>query len=67
MNKKLELKYPSLSDVLESLEVETTSFDHVIQKDNEFDDDQEYTFDTHPFYSSVGDLSELEIPDTDIY
>lgn len=67
MNKKLEFEYPKLSDVLDSLESDTTSFDYIVSKDNESDDDKIYTFETHPFYSQVGDLGDLEIPDSDIY
>ena len=67
MNKKLEFKYPKLSDVLDSLESDTTSFDYTVSKDNESDDGKIYTFETHPFYSQVGDLGDLEIPDSDIY
>lgn len=66
MNRKLEFKYPKLSDVLDSLESDTTSFDYAVSKDNE-SDDKIYTFETHPFYSQVGDLGDLEIPDSDIY
>jgi len=66
MNRKLEFKYPKLSDVLDSLESDTTSFDYAVSKDNE-SDDKIYTFENHPFYSQVGDLGDLEIPDSDIY
>jgi len=66
MNKNLAFKYPKLSDVLDSLESDTTSFDYAVSEGNESDDD-EITFETHPFYSQVGDLRDLEIPDSDIY
>ncbi len=26
-----------------------------------------YTFETHPFYSQLGELGDIEIPDSDIY
>lgn len=67
MKKKAEFKYPELGNVLDSLEYEAANFDDAALKDNKPDDDKSYTFETHPFYSQINDLSDIEIPDSDIY
>ena len=40
MNKNLAFKYPKLSDVLDSLESDSTSFDYAVSEGNESDDDE---------------------------
>ncbi|REL31751.1 hypothetical protein [Thalassotalea euphylliae] len=67
MNKKIDFKYPELGDVLESIESDMTSFGDAASKNSNSDDDKTYTFETHPFYSQLGELGDIEIPDSDIY
>lgn len=67
MSKKPEFNYPELGDVLDSLECDTTSVDDVVLKGGKSDTEKSYTFETHPFYSQIGDLGDLDIPDSDIY
>ncbi|MGB0942707.1 MAG: hypothetical protein ACPGUE_09910 [Marinomonas sp.] len=65
MKKKTEVKYPDLEDVLDSLELDAISFGDDASKDTNPDDDKTYTFDTHPFYSQLSELGDIEIPDSD--
>ena len=60
MTQDSESKYPNLADVIAehnlSFEVEKAVAGREI-------DDKTYTLETHPFYSTLHDYSEVEFPD----
>lgn len=57
---KPDVTYPSLDDVDLDFEPSLDLIDSKTCKKEE--SDHSYTFETHPFYSQIGDLSDVEMP-----